>query len=146
MFPLNEARKLNAFFMMRWARRSVSGLVVGGLDRESISDVEGEELEGVVVEEEDRRAICADTESLLSRDIPMVISPIPMFEDEDGEVSASISISGAAFCVLELELEISRFILNIALSFPGPIPPRNLNGGASPDEEEGELDEGGSDM
>lgn len=38
----------------------------------------------------------------------------------------------------------SLFILNMALSFPGPMPPRNLNGGVEAGVEA--LREGGSEM
>lgn len=57
-----------------------------------------------------------------------------------GEVSASMSISGTALSGVEV-CEISRLILNMALSFPGPMPPRNLKEGVVV-----ELGDGGRDM
>lgn len=75
---------------------------------------------------------------MLSIDIPIVISLVGKRLVEG--LSVSMSISGAAL----FEFEISRFTLKIALSFPGPIPPRNLKGGASLGV--GLLGEGGSDM
>lgn len=76
---------------------SVFGFCEG---RERIKDVEG--LEGLIdegeAEEEDSCAICADTESALSREIPRVISAWGF--SEEGLESASMSISGAGFGLL----------------------------------------------
>lgn len=75
---------------MRCARTSVSVFVGWGLER--TKEVPGFEDDAPAEEwDEDSCAICADTDSALSREIPMVISPC-IWGVED---SASMSISGA---------------------------------------------------
>jgi len=118
--------------MILCANINVSGLLLpAGFARTSAEDG----LVVVVVEEDwdwdFRAAICALTESALSRDMPSVIEPV----NPPVEVLSSASISTSAippaptFVFCEFEGDVRPEILNTALSFPGPIPPRNLNVG-----------------
>lgn len=118
-FPLKLAKKLNAFLMILCARTTVSTFVPPCPPR-SIGTKACAGDVGFVVEE-CKAAICDATESADSRDMPSVMSPPPP------GLSSGASISTSPFCTPPALEADKPLILNIALSFPGPIPPRNLN-------------------
>lgn len=126
IFPLKLARKLKALLIIFCA----SCKVFGCCDRVT-SAVEGSLVMGIVRAAE-RDAICAATEDEDSIDIPSIISRYCV-SDEDPS-GASISTSPFTLAVVLVPL-VAALILNIALSLPGPMPPRNLKFGPEVEEE-----------
>lgn len=119
--------------MILCANNNVSGFLLL-MEEAELARTSAEEGLLVFVLEEDgwecKAAICADTESALSSDMPSVISAVPppgMREFSSASISISVDPPAMVFCE-EVEDD-SPEILNTALSLPGPIPPRNLNVG-----------------